>query len=316
MKTLDLIGSAIANTFRSKTRTILTILAIFVGAFTLTITNGLGTGINQYIDDTVAAMGADDVMTVTKVADNATEDDGPREYDPEAIAGEQNGPPGTTNVVAPIDSADIDDLAEIDGVAASAAREERRRGLHRPRRRHRVRDRDRRLRERHAVAARRGGPAGCRGIRLRGRRPRLLPRRTRLRRRGCRDRRARDDRRDRRGPHAARDRRHDRRHRGGQPRHDKRRGAERRAERCALRCAVHRARREPARLVQPGDDLVRPGVDLRGGDRTAGPRRRRRVRLDDGHPNSSARSRASSTASCSCSTRSRSSPYSPRASAS
>ena len=116
MKTLDLIGSAIANTFRSKTRTILTILAIFVGAFTLTITNGLGTGINQYIDDTVAAMGADDVMTVTKVADNATEDDGPREYDPEAIAGEQNGPPGTTNVVAPIDSADIDDLAEIDGV--------------------------------------------------------------------------------------------------------------------------------------------------------------------------------------------------------
>lgn len=116
MKTLDLIGSAIANTFRSKTRTILTILAIFVGAFTLTITNGLGTGINQYIDDTVAAMGADDVMTVTKVADNATEDDGPREYDPEAIAGEQNGPPGTTNVVAPIDSADIDELAEIDGV--------------------------------------------------------------------------------------------------------------------------------------------------------------------------------------------------------
>ena len=116
MKTLDLIGSAVANTFRSKTRTILTILAIFVGAFTLTITNGLGTGINQYIDDTVAAMGADDVMTVTKVADNATDDDGPREYDPEAIAGEQNGPPGTTNVVAPISTADIDDLAEIDGV--------------------------------------------------------------------------------------------------------------------------------------------------------------------------------------------------------
>ena len=116
MKTLDLIGSAIANTFRSKTRTILTILAIFVGAFTLTITNGLGTGINQYIDDTVAAMGADDVMTVTKVAENATDDDGPREYDPDAIAGEQNGPPGTTNVVAPIDSADIDELSAIDGV--------------------------------------------------------------------------------------------------------------------------------------------------------------------------------------------------------
>ena len=45
MKTLDLLGSAIGNTLRSKTRTILTMLAIFVGAFTLTITNGLGTGI-------------------------------------------------------------------------------------------------------------------------------------------------------------------------------------------------------------------------------------------------------------------------------
>ncbi|GAA4373245.1 ABC transporter permease [Agromyces bauzanensis] len=117
MNPVDLVGSAVGNTFRSKTRTILTILAIFVGAFTLTITNGLGTGINRYIDDTVAAMGAEDVMTVTKVAENATDaSDGPREYDPDAIVGEQNGPPGTTNVVAPIGSAELDELAGIDGV--------------------------------------------------------------------------------------------------------------------------------------------------------------------------------------------------------
>ncbi len=44
MKTTDLIASAVANTFRSKTRTILTILAIFVGAFTLTLTSGLARG--------------------------------------------------------------------------------------------------------------------------------------------------------------------------------------------------------------------------------------------------------------------------------
>ncbi|WP_448811281.1 ABC transporter permease [Agromyces bauzanensis] len=117
MRAVDLVGSAVGNTFRSKTRTILTILAIFVGAFTLTITNGLGTGINRYIDDTVAAMGADDVMTVTKVADNATDaSDGPREYDPDAIVRAQNGPPGTTSVVAPIGSAELDELAGIDGV--------------------------------------------------------------------------------------------------------------------------------------------------------------------------------------------------------
>ena len=71
MKLPDLVGSAVANTFRSKTRTLLTILAIFIGAFTLTLTSGLGTGINRYIDDTVTAIGASDVMTVVKTAEQA-----------------------------------------------------------------------------------------------------------------------------------------------------------------------------------------------------------------------------------------------------
>lgn len=118
MKAIDLVGSAIGNTFRSKTRTILTILAIFVGAFTLTITNGLGTGINRYIDDTVAAIGAEDVMTVTKVAENATDaGDGPREYDPDAVAGAPvPGPPGSMSIVAPIGGTQLDELADVDGV--------------------------------------------------------------------------------------------------------------------------------------------------------------------------------------------------------
>ena len=87
MRTVDLIGSAVSNTFRSKTRTILTILAIFVGAFTLTLTSGLGTGINAYIDDTVTSIGAADVMTVTKTQETATgvAADGPVEYDPDIV---------------------------------------------------------------------------------------------------------------------------------------------------------------------------------------------------------------------------------------
>ena len=56
MKNVDVISSAINNTFRSKMRTTLTVLAIFIGAFTLTITSGLGTGINRYIDSTVSAI--------------------------------------------------------------------------------------------------------------------------------------------------------------------------------------------------------------------------------------------------------------------
>lgn len=116
MKTPDLIASAISNTFRSKTRTILTILAIFVGAFTLTLTSGLGTGINAYIDDTVTSIGASDVMTVTKTQDGptgvaATE---PVEYDPDAIASGQPGPPGST--VIALTPTDLETLEGIEGV--------------------------------------------------------------------------------------------------------------------------------------------------------------------------------------------------------
>lgn len=42
MKTSDLLASAVANTFRSKLRTTLTVLALFIGAFTLTLTTAVG----------------------------------------------------------------------------------------------------------------------------------------------------------------------------------------------------------------------------------------------------------------------------------
>lgn len=115
MKTLDLIGSAIANTFRSKTRTILTILSIFIGAFTLTITSGLGTGINNYIDDTVSGVGASDAMTVTKTAEGAGDalagTGEPQEYDPDTMS---TGIPGQT--VTALTPDDITTIEGIDGV--------------------------------------------------------------------------------------------------------------------------------------------------------------------------------------------------------
>ncbi|MBO0980149.1 ABC transporter permease [Microbacterium sp. SD291] len=114
MKALDLARSAVSNTFRSKTRTTLTVLAIFVGAFTLTLTNGLGTGINAYIADTLTAVGAQDVMTVTKNSETAAADEGsgPAEYDPDVIA--SGGFDDAT--VSALTPADLDTLAEVDGV--------------------------------------------------------------------------------------------------------------------------------------------------------------------------------------------------------
>lgn len=108
MKTLDLLRSAVSNTFRSKTRTILTILSIFIGAFTLTITSGLGTGINAYIADTVSGVGASDAMTVTKTPEGAGLGSGPTEFDPDAVS---TGIPGQT-----VSALTPDDITTIEGV--------------------------------------------------------------------------------------------------------------------------------------------------------------------------------------------------------
>ena len=111
MRGVDVVASAFRNAFRSRLRTSLTVLAIFIGAFTLSLTNGLGTGVNSYLDDTVASVGVEDVMTVTKVADDAPTE-GPAEYDPDQL--EADGPPGATTVALTDD--DIDAIADIEGV--------------------------------------------------------------------------------------------------------------------------------------------------------------------------------------------------------
>lgn len=117
MRATDLLTTAVGNTFRSKTRTILTILAIFVGAFTLTITNGLGTGINRFIDSTVASFGASDVLTVTKA--EASTGSGPRQYDPDAVSSKQGGairPGGGSISVTALTPDDITAITATAGV--------------------------------------------------------------------------------------------------------------------------------------------------------------------------------------------------------
>lgn len=124
MNARDLVGSAVANTFRSKTRTLLTILAIFVGAFTLTLTSGLGTGINAYIDDTVSGVGSSNAMTVTKPAEGSATfgsaaPSEPAEYDPDTVSGSI---PGSTVVSMTQDDIDaITDTKGVENVHASRA---------------------------------------------------------------------------------------------------------------------------------------------------------------------------------------------------
>jgi putative ABC transport system permease protein len=115
---LDIVRTAIGNSFRSRLRTTLTVIAIFIGAFTLTITNGLGIGINNYIDTQVSSIGAPDVMNVTKPVEVVAETDGPAEYDPDAaseISSNTGGPGGT---VLALSEGDLETIAAIDGITS------------------------------------------------------------------------------------------------------------------------------------------------------------------------------------------------------
>lgn len=110
MKGGDLVSTAVSNTFRSKLRTLLTVLAIFVGAFTLTLTNALGAGISDYVDRQVAATGADDMMFITTMPDTSTGDtDAPERYDPAMSSASSGG-------MDPLDKQDLATIKDTDGI--------------------------------------------------------------------------------------------------------------------------------------------------------------------------------------------------------
>lgn len=66
MKTWDLIRTSNRNLFRNKLRTFLTVMAIFVGSFTLTMTNGLGDGMRDYVESQVKNIEGDRAIIVRK----------------------------------------------------------------------------------------------------------------------------------------------------------------------------------------------------------------------------------------------------------
>lgn len=74
MKFWDLIRIANRNLFRNKLRTFLTVAAIFVGSFTLTMTNGLGDGVRAYIESQVKNVESDRVILVRRKIDIPQQD--------------------------------------------------------------------------------------------------------------------------------------------------------------------------------------------------------------------------------------------------
>ena len=94
MSTASLAWTAITNSFRSMSRTVLTVVAIFIGAFTLTLTTAVGNGINTYIDNTTSSIGGSSTLNVTK--QSAENDDEPKKYTGAVVASNDQGPTGGT----------------------------------------------------------------------------------------------------------------------------------------------------------------------------------------------------------------------------
>jgi putative ABC transport system permease protein len=120
MKYKDIFLTASSNMFRSKLRTTLTILAIFIGAFTLTLTNGLGSGISSYIDKQVNNLGQKDIITITAkstAANGPGSSSDPQKYEAGKLSnGSGNTPPGISSTV--LTQKDIDILKADDNLAS------------------------------------------------------------------------------------------------------------------------------------------------------------------------------------------------------
>jgi len=68
MKFFDVIKTANSNLFRNKSRTFLTVLAIFIGSFTIIMTTGINTGVNGYIDKQLEAAGGEGFLQIVPTA--------------------------------------------------------------------------------------------------------------------------------------------------------------------------------------------------------------------------------------------------------
>lgn len=115
MSIFDTIRTANHNLFRNKARTILTIIAIFVGSFTIILNAGINAGVNKFIDDQTKMIGGEDYIVISKAGtmDNMSSSmmgmssNTPAEYKEDAI-------------IEAITKNDLDKIKKLDGIDANS----------------------------------------------------------------------------------------------------------------------------------------------------------------------------------------------------
>lgn len=116
MKLSDIIKTANTNLLRNKVRTFLTILAIFIGSFTIILNQAIDAGVNTFIDQQIESYGGDGYLVITSEAAQArlssmmTGFDQVREYHEDTNA----------NGLTYITESDLEKIRQIDGVKSVA----------------------------------------------------------------------------------------------------------------------------------------------------------------------------------------------------
>lgn len=109
MSLFEIIRSANHNLLRNKARTFLTILAIFVGSFTIILNSAISTGVNNFIDDQESSLGGEDYLMITtesamngmsSMMSNSAE---PKEYNP-------------NQTLSAMTNKQLEELKQIDGI--------------------------------------------------------------------------------------------------------------------------------------------------------------------------------------------------------
>ncbi|RXZ49981.1 ABC transporter permease [Agromyces binzhouensis] len=113
MRTADIIANAARNAFRSRLRTTLTVLSLFVGAFTLTLTTALGAGVNDYVTRQVATVSTGDALLVAPAA-SAESTEGPTPF--EADGRQQATQPNPLGSGTLLNSDDLEAMRGTEGV--------------------------------------------------------------------------------------------------------------------------------------------------------------------------------------------------------
>ncbi len=123
MNFTDLISTASSSLFKSKVRTLLTIIAIFIGAMTITLTNGIGTGIKSYLNKQIGDLGATNVLQIqltnTTKYGPGSGNTGPAPYNPkqQVAISAGNGPRGKKQLL--MNNADIQTIKSIPNITSA-----------------------------------------------------------------------------------------------------------------------------------------------------------------------------------------------------